>query len=142
MRFFFRGWLWRRPWLRTACVVVVGAGGCAATPSAEQSAADYRQFSEQLNLSTLAINAGDLEQARVSLKAAASSATRPAQKQKVQSLDHLIAGAEALRSGDPEGARNEWSRIEEANLAREVRHQARLIGLDVPMVPVQGEATP
>ncbi len=142
MRFFFRGWLWRRPWLRAACAVTVAAGGCAATPGVEQSEVEaYRQFKEQLTLSTQAINAGDLEQARTHLKGASSAATRSEQVQKVQSLDRLITGAEALRSGDPERARSEWSRIEETDLAREVRHKARLMGLDVPMVPTGGEAT-
>ncbi|MEE8519287.1 MAG: hypothetical protein V3S98_09205, partial [Dehalococcoidia bacterium] len=87
-------------------------------------------------LSTEAINAGDLERARAYLREAQTVAANPSQARKVQSLEHLILGAEALRDGDPMLTRVEWSKIDEPSLSREVRHKARLFGIHVPIVPV------
>lgn len=125
-------------------VVALFMAGCHAAPSAESKAAggsDYRTFQEQLLLSTRAINAGDLELARVHLDEAGAAADNAKQLRKVDSLEQLITGAEALLGGEPDRARDEWSRIEEPHLSREVRHKARLIGMDVPMEPLDSETT-
>jgi hypothetical protein len=98
-------------------------------------------FGEQIGLTTTAINVGELETARDYLGEARGVATTARDTQKVDALDNLIVGAEALRTGDPAGARAAWSRIDDPRLAREVRHKARLIGIEVPMVPVDEGAT-
>jgi hypothetical protein len=99
------------------------------------------EFRQQLSLSVASINSGDLEAARAQLRDARAAAAAPAQVRKVDSLEQLIDGAEALRAGDLDGARAAWSRIQEPQLGREVRHKARLIGVEVPMVPGEGEVT-
>jgi hypothetical protein len=118
-------------------VAVALLTGCAAGPAADSApgVVDHQAFRDQLARTTQAVNAGDLEEAKTQLRQARAATTTSRQVQKVQGLQHLIAGAEALRAGDPQGARTAWARIEEPHLRREVRHKARLIGLEVPMVP-------
>jgi hypothetical protein len=117
-------------------VAVALLTGCAAGPAADSAPAvvDHQAFRDQLARTAQAVNAGDLEEAKSQLRQARSSTTTTRQAQKVEGLEQLIAGAEALRAGDPEGARSAWARIEEPHLRREVRHKARLIGLEVPVV--------
>ncbi len=107
-------------------------GGAAVEPGA---------FRQQLALAAASINAGDLATARAQLGDARASAAAPADVRKVDSLEQLIDGADALRAGDLDGARAAWSRIQEPQLGREVRHKARLIGVEVPLVPEDSEAT-
>ena len=129
---FFRG-----RWVRAYCMLVVAVMvvGCQTSPdigAAEHTTNHYQACSEMVTLSTQSIRAGDLAQAREYLQGAAASATTARQQQQVRSLTRLVDGAEALRDGDPDLARAEWARIEEPRLRREVRHKARLIGMDVP----------
>ncbi len=129
---------WRLPLLAATVMLV----GCQSSLDIKaEAAARYVQFRDQLVFTTQAINAGDLERARAHLGEARAVAARPKQYRKVQSLKQLILGAEALRAGEPDRARVEWARIEERSLSREVRHKARLIGIDVPIVPLEEEAT-
>ncbi len=108
--------------------------GCASPPIADTAAVASRsQFQEPLTASTRAIAAGDLEQARHYLGQARAAATDHDQRVKVDSIEHLIAGTEALMAGDADRARTAWAQIEEPHLSREVRHKARLIGIDVPI---------
>ena len=129
---FFRG-----RWVRACCMLVVAVVvvGCQSSPDIgvdQRTTNRYQACSELVMLSTQSIKAGDLAQAREYLKGAAASATAARQQQQIRSLTRLVDGAEALRDGDPDRARAEWARIEEPRLRREVRHKARLIGLDVP----------
>ena len=128
--------------LLLAAVVVLT--GCAVGPPAdtESVTADYGAFRDQLALTTQAINAGALEEARMQLSRTRATVRTPRQVQKVDDLHLLIVGAEALRVGNPVGARTAWAQIEEPHLRREVRHKARLIGLEVPMGPVDEGASP
>ena len=132
-------------WWQASCllVAVIMLTGCQGSPriSDEQKVVRYQHFREQLILSTQAINASDLEGAKTYLSKAGKTAATPREHRKIRSLERLIAGTEALRAGDPDGARAEWSRIEEPRLNREVRYKARLIGMDVPRVSLEGEAT-
>ena len=134
----FRRWTRRALFLFTAAVVLIGCHSSAKID--HDAAARSDRFQEQLTWSTQAINAGDLEQARVHLDEARAAASNSKERQKVESLDKLIVGAEALMEGDPARARAEWSWIDEPHLSREVRHKARLIGLNVSVVPAEGEA--
>ncbi len=111
----------------SAAVITIVLTGCQS-PKADPAAS-----SQLLTASTQALGAGDLELARQYLDQARAVAATPEQQVKVDSLDRLIDGTEALRAGDPDGARSAWSQIQEPHLSREVRHKARLIGLDVPM---------
>jgi hypothetical protein len=99
-------------------------------------------FIDHLTLTTEAINAGDLDQAKARLGRARAATATARDVQKVDGLEHLIAGAEALRSGNPEGAKSAWAQIEEPRLRREVRHKARLIGLEVPVLSADQGAMP
>lgn len=137
----FRGW-----WLSALCVLGTATwlAGCQSTGSQaweELRAGRYQNFQTNLTLTTEAINAGELAQAREHLKGTERLASSAAQRRKVQSLEQLIDGAEALRDGDPDKARIAWAQIEEPRLRREVRHKARLIGMDVPRTPSEIEAT-
>jgi hypothetical protein len=108
--------------------------GCATTPNADTAAiASHNSFQEPLTASTQAIVTGDLEQARHYLGQARAVAVDHDQQVKVESVEHLIAGTEALMVGDPDRARTAWAQIQEPHLSREVRHKARLIGIDVPI---------
>ena len=117
--------------------------GCAAGPAAspEPVVVDHQAFRNQLVRTTQAVNAGDLETAKAQLRRARAATTTTRQAQKVDDLHLLIVGAEALRVGNPVGARTAWAQIEEPHLRREVRHKARLIGLEVPMGPVDEGAS-
>jgi len=112
--------------------------GCAAAMPDEGGlgGVDNEAFIDHLTLTTEAINAGDLDKAKARLGRARAATATAHDVQKVDGLEQLIAGAEALRSGDPEGARSAWAKIEEPRLRREVRHKARLIGLEVPVLSV------
>ncbi len=123
--------------MRACCMLVLAVVvvGCQSRPDigvAERTTNRYQACSELVTLSTHSIKAGDLAQAREYLQGAAASATTARQQQQVRSLTRLVDGAEAFRDGDPDRARAEWARIEEPRLRREVRHKARLIGMDVP----------
>lgn len=108
--------------------------GCASPPTADTASVTSRsRFQEPLTASTQAINAGELELARQYLGQARAAAADHDQQVKVDSVEHLIAGTEALMVGDPDRARTAWSQIEEPHLSREVRHKARLVGIDVPI---------
>ena len=117
-----------------------GLSGCASPPNADTAAvASRNRFQEPLAASTRAIAAGDLDKARQYLVQARAAAADHHQQVKVDSVEHLIDGTEALMVGDPDRARTAWAQIEEPHLSREVRHKARLIGIDVP-IEVSGGA--
>ena len=118
----------------------MGLAGCSTAPKADDDAVTtYRQYRDGLVLSTQAINAGDLDQARVHLEGARAAITNAKQERKVDAMDRLIAGTEALRDGNPALAKAEWSRIEERRLRREVTYRAHMIGIDVPEEPIAEE---
>ncbi len=124
-----------------AVTILAWLWGCASPPTADTAAvASRNRFQEPLAASTRAIAAGDLEQARQYLGQASAVAADHHQQVKVDSIEHLIAGTEALMVGDPDQARTAWAQIEEPHLSREVRHKARLIGIDVP-IGVSGGVT-
>jgi hypothetical protein len=124
-----------------ACLGWIGLlVGCQARPSVDVSAETLRwEYQEQMILATRAIQADRLEQAKVHLAAARAKAFTFHQERKVESLERLIAGAEALRSGNGEAAREHWARIADPTLNSEVRSKAKLIGIDVPMGSVAQE---
>ncbi len=94
----------------------------------------HSQYRDHLTYATEALNEGDLEKAKSHLDRAGAFATNPKQNRKVRSLKRLVAGTEALMAGEPDTARAEWAQIEDPHLNREVRHKARLIGMDIPIV--------
>jgi len=116
--------------------VVTAVGGCAASSTVDARTEALRwEYREQLLLATRAINEADLEQAKVHVERARSRAHNFEQERKVDGLEHLIAGAEALREGEAARVRAEWSQIEDPALSREVRIRARAIGIEVPASP-------
>lgn len=128
-----RRWIW----VLVALSVIVGASflvGCGSTQKTEADPAGP-VFGQHVAQTTAAINAGDLEAARSHLDRTRPLARTYEQKRKVQSLDQLIAGSEALMDGHVALAAAEWSRIEDPVLNREVRVKARVIGVDVPLMP-------
>ena len=110
------------------CIVCV-----TSVPDTASVITDDGAFREKLTLTAQSINAGDLDTARLQLTRTRATVATPRQLQKVDDLELLIVGAEALREGKPDGARTAWGQIEEPHLRREVRHKARLIGLEVPV---------
>ncbi len=139
-RSIFRGWGRLHLPSLVAVAILSWFWGCASPPIADTAAvASHNRFQEPLTASTRAIAAGDLEQARQYLGQARAAAANHHQQVKVESIEHLIAGTEALMVGDPDRARTAWAQIEEPHLSREVRHKARLIGIDVP-IEVSGGA--
>jgi hypothetical protein len=123
---------------------VILLAGCATTTpkQAGPGEVDNQAFIDHLTLTAQAINAGDLDKAKARLGRARAATVTPQDVQKVDGLEYLIVGAEALRSGDPESARTAWGKIEEPHLRREVRYKARLIGLEVPILSVEEGAMP
>lgn len=119
--------------LFAAVLVLAGCFSMIATDQGARNGTYYRTYQDQLLQCTQAINAGDLVAARVHLDQARAVALSAKQQRKVDGLDHLIDGTAALMSGDPDGARSAWAKIDEPHLSREVRHKARLIGMDVPV---------
>ncbi len=118
------------PWLSAAAL----SFGCqsAYKTSITEDAARRQSFQEQLVLSTQAINAGDLVQARSHLNDAAAWAVGPSEEQKVDGLERLITGAEALLAGQADEAQLQWAEIEDPQLSEEVRGKARLVGMVIP----------
>ena len=132
----------RPPALVLAAAILLTGCATAVPDEAGLGEIDNQAFIDHLTLTTEAINAGDLNKAKARLGRARAATVTAHDVQKVDGLEYLIAGAEALRSGNPDRARNEWARIEEPRLRREVRHKARLIGLEVPMLSVDEGAMP
>jgi outer membrane biogenesis lipoprotein LolB len=121
------------PLFFAATLVLAGCFSMSKTDHGARNGTYYRTYQDQIVQCTQAINAGDLALARVHLDQARAVALSAKQQRKVNSLDYLIDGTAALMSGDPDGARLAWAKIDEPHLSREVRHKARLIGMDVPM---------
>jgi hypothetical protein len=118
-------------------LLLLGACQSASKQEADADAEALRwQFREQVLLATQAINNGDLNQAKKHVRSAKGKAFSRSQQRKIQSLESLIAGAEALREGDGSMAAAEWSQIQDPSLQAEVRKKARRIGVDVPENPV------
>jgi len=118
-------------------VLLAALGGCSSWmktrgPSDAQRAA----FHEHLALTAREISAADLDQAKAQAQLAREQAWGEIQHEKVTSLEHLIAGAEALQIGDAALAQVEWSRITDPALRQEVTDKARSIGIDVPPTAV------
>ncbi len=127
-----------RGWAVPVALVAVALAplGCASARSKnERNDAIRAEFRDRLVLACEAINRSDLEQATEHVDAARERAVGAEAELKVESLEHVIAGAEALRAGDVEATRDAWSRIEDPALQREVRASARLIGIDLPAAP-------
>ena len=139
-------WQWCRQvaplgWLALALLIVVALvtmAGCGSMFKADADLDAQKQAAFQASLAqcTQAINAGDLAGARVVLSDLDDRAEAFQQERQVQSLGQLLAGAEALMSGDGALAQAAWSRIEDPHLSREVRVKASLIGIDVPLMPI------
>lgn len=117
-------------------VLMLGACQSASKTSEADAEALRWQYREQVLLATQAINEGNLKQAKEHVRSARGKAFSRTQQRKLQSLESLIAGAEALRSGDGSMAAAEWSQIRDPSLLAEVREKARRIGVDVPESPV------
>ena len=89
---------------------------------------------EPANLAALvatsqAINANDLEQARVLQQQALEQATNEREQQNAIDLGLLIEGAMALHAADIQAAQDAWSKITDPVLAAEVRERANHIGV-------------
>ena len=95
-------------------------------------------FQAQLTSVCVEISDGDLADAKSHLEQAEDTARGTKEKQKVQSLHQLIAGAEAFMDGNGPQARSEWSQAKDPLLRQEIRSQAREVGIDVPLIPVSG----
>jgi len=109
--------------------------GCQSTPSVDAAVLRQQTFEHELEQSTAAIRAGDLDDARGHVDHAAANASSPREHEKAESLSRLIAGAQALMDGDAAAARTEWSLIDDPVLRGEVRAKARRVGFDVPATP-------
>ncbi len=127
-------------WWRLCGVLLVTLALLPGCQSAAKATARSQHFREQLTLAAQAINAGNLATAKGHVSAARSSATGAAEMRKLESLEKLITGAEALMEGDAARARAEWSRIEDPVLNDEVRSKARWIGVTVPITPIASES--
>ena len=126
-------WLWVVVVVLTGIVVL---GGCASNRGLGIDAVEQAKCRSEIASCAMAIQAGDLAQARTHLEAAKLGATNFTLGRQVRSLERLIAGAEALEAGDIESARQQWSQIQDPRLAREVRIKAQRIGVDVPLTAV------
>ena len=106
-------WMWLWVLVGTlALVMLLGLGGCQSASRLDaMEAANRTAFNQKLAASTQAIQAGDLQQAKVHLEAARSKAAGYEQNRKVQSLAQLIGGAEALIDGNAATASTQWSQI-------------------------------
>ena len=109
--------------------------GCQGGPKAVEgpTAADLRReaFQEHLTLSAMAVNGGALDEARDHLDHAREAAFSPSQRAKVDSLAHLIDGAETLMTGDVGATESHWSQIEDPALRRELEAEAAGAGIQL-----------
>lgn len=116
-------------------LAALAVAGCGSSPKLDPQAEAMRyEFREQMILATRAFSDDNLEETKLHVARAKGRAFNFEQQRKVESFEHLVAGAEALRNGDADTARSEWSRIQDPALNREVRAKARDIGIDVPAV--------
>ena len=128
----------KRSGLSCALLLVTTAAltaGCQSTPSVDAAALRQQTFEQELEQSTAAIRAGDLDDARGHVGQAAANASSPREHETAESLSRLIAGAQALMDGAAAAARAEWSRIDDPVLRSEVRVKAERVGFDVPAAP-------
>ena len=111
---------------------IVLAGGCQT-----QRVADYRR---SMTDGVRAVQAGELEQAEGCIENAKKNARGYEQQRQVQSMEQLIAGAQAMMDGRVELAKAAWSEIADPRLNLEVRRQAdAVMGVEVPMIPDKKE---
>lgn len=122
---------------------VVATTGCGGIPirivedEKKQAMAAPGAFDDAIYNASMAVNEGELEQARQHVGDAESLAVTEAHHRKVRSMYNLIDGADALMQGNGAAAGRFWSRIEDPALRAEVRAKARAHQINVPDTVVQ-----
>ena len=124
--------------MKSPCLLVAALAVMALATGCSQEKMRKAAFQAQLTSVCSEISDGDLAQAKDHLEEAKETARGTKEKQKVQSLHQLIAGAEAFMDGNGPQARSEWSQASDPLLRQEIRSQAREVGIDVPLIPVSG----
>jgi len=121
--------------LALAAVLSLAAfSGCQVI---SEMSVDRQLFNQNMIACTDAIHTGNLDTAEVHLAAARPLARTDHDLMQLRSLTALIAGAEAMQRGDTHAAAVHFSQIEDPHLRREVRAQARLVQVDVPLSPLR-----
>ena len=88
-------------------------------------------FNASISRATIDISKGRLEQARTNLFEADSLASGSSEQQKVEDLNAVVDGAEAMIQGDSAGASVAWSNVEDDRLRWQLQREAKSIGLEL-----------
>ncbi|WP_428390022.1 hypothetical protein [Mucisphaera sp.] len=119
------------PTARFVCLMaVLVMTGCSFGPSRSERLADH------LEAATQAIQAADLERAKVEIAAAAEDTRWDRDRERVGSLAFLVAGSEAMMRGDARLAGAYWSNIEDEALKAQVAAKSQRLGVTVADEPV------
>ncbi|MEO1236597.1 MAG: hypothetical protein AAFX76_07395 [Planctomycetota bacterium] len=113
------------------------AAGCQSAPKVDQRLLDYRSA---MGSATESIQASEFDGARGHIDTALRLAQDEVERQKAQSLGHLVDGTEAYAQGDVLGAKSKWEQISDPVLYREVRRKARVLGVSLPLQQRVGRA--
>lgn len=120
-----------RLWAASLGVVLLAAGCAAPKPAPPRAELNVASYEVQMALvsATEAVRVGDLEAARQHVSTGRAAGGSPYQRTKLDSLEQLINGAEAMMAGDVVGAREQWNRIVDPHLRREVDQKLEQKGL-------------
>ena len=109
----------------TAVATLTAITGCQAPQAFQQS----------LTQATQDISQGQLDSARSSLMHARSLASGPRDRQKVDDLNAIVDGAQAMISGRATSAAQAWSRVQDPDLRKQIQREANAMGLDLDGQP-------
>ena len=88
-------------------------------------------FHASISRATIDISKGRLEQARSTLHEADSLASAPGDRQKVEDLNAVVDGAEAMINGDSMSAAIAWSNVQDDQLRWQLQREAEAMGLQL-----------
>jgi len=88
-------------------------------------------FHASISRATVDISNGRLEQARATLHEADALADDPGDRQKVEDLNAVVDGAEAMINGDSTSAAIAWSNVEDDHLRWQLEREAKSMGLQI-----------
>lgn len=90
-----------------------------------------KAFHTSIQQATRDISDGRLDAARLEIDQADRLASDSSEQQKVEDLNSIVDGAEAMINGDPEAANAAWSSIHDDELRWQLEQEARSAGLAV-----------
>ena len=129
----------RWPWALTGAAVIalLPVTGCSSMPWSKKAKAEPQplvnhNFHDHLASAVTAIKAAELDAASQQLDAADAAAKTLKEREQVESLRKLVAGARAMMAGQGQRAADAWSQIPDSQLRLQVRDRSTQLGFRLP----------